>query len=188
MKILDRVDKEFVMAVSIFSICVCLLGILILIGTLSHRKVNDMSAAYLTDLKDNNTSYEVYAKVLNEYVNLREDPNTDYDPMGSVKKGEIYQVVEIIEKDNDRWYRVLDKNNNMGYLSYHNGKYLEIFFEKDLELDSFRLNPKKPVVEELTTTTTTKGTTIKTKKTKSTTLSKATETTTTTTKANLTQN
>ncbi len=187
MRLLEKYDKEFLLAIGILLVCLLLLAIVIIIAIIVNNRANSMSANYLNDINDNKTEYKVYVKVLNEYINLRNSTNTDGDPIGKVYKDDIYLVLEIEEVNRDRWYKVQDKNKEVGYLAYIDGKYLDAFFSKNSELSTFELYPKKPIVEEYTTTTTTTGTTGKTKKTKSTTFSKATETTITTT-TNLTEN
>ena len=190
MKLLEKFDKEFLVAISILVICTISLFALVVIFVMYFDK-DPMSASNLTDIKYAKEGYNVYAIVITDYINLREDPNTDYDPIGIVHKDEVYQVIDIINIDKQfKWYKVKDSEGNTGYLSYSRGKYLDIKYgkEEEITLSTFTTYETKPKVEQLvkTTTTTTTTTTKKTKKGNTSTFSKATAGTTTTT--NLTDN
>lgn len=194
MKLLEKFDKEFLMAIGILLGCSIILVGITIIFIVSNNYHNSMSANYLDSLEDNDTNYSVFAQVLNDYVYLREEPNMNKDPLGVVNKNDIYLVIEIINNKENRWYKVQDSKGRMGYLSYAKGKYLDIFFgnKEEITLSSFARYTTTTTTMRTTTetTTTTTTTTFKTKKTKSTTLSKATAeptSTTTTTSVNLTE-
>ena len=189
MKLLEKFDKEFIIAITILVICTISLFTLVILFVMYFDK-DPMSASNLNDIKYAKEGYNVYVKVITDYINLREEPNTDYDPIGIVHKNEVYQVIDIINIDKQfKWYKVKDRNEKTGYLSYSRGKYLNVVYgkEEDYTIDEFTLYDTKPIVEELKTTTTTTTTTKKTKKGSTTTLSKATADTTKTTTTNLTE-
>ena len=189
MKLLEKFDKEFIIAITILVICTISLFTLVVLFVMYFDK-DPMSASNLNDIKYAKEGYNVYVTVVTDYINLRSNPNTDYDPIGIVHKNEVYQVIDIVNIDKQfKWYKVKDKENNTGYLSYSRGKYLNVVYGKDNDytLDTFSLYDTKPIIEQIVTTTTTTQTTKKTKKGSTTTLSKATADTTTTTTTNLTE-
>ena len=73
MRLLEKYDKEFLIAIGILLVCLLLLAIVIIIAIIVNNRANSMSANYLNDLKDNKTDYKVYVKVLNEYINWFEE-------------------------------------------------------------------------------------------------------------------
>ena len=61
------------------------------------------------------------ATVSSDYINVRINPDSYSKKIDTVKKGETYEVLEIIKKDYYRWYLIKTKNNIEGYIANPHG-------------------------------------------------------------------
>ena len=73
-----------------------------------------------------------YIEVTNNYINVRDEATTLSDRLGKIKKGEVYKVLDLVNKKKDKecfWYHVELKDNKKGYVcdpkgDNNRGKYL----------------------------------------------------------------
>ena len=73
-----------------------------------------------------------YIEVANDYINVRDEATTLSDRLGKIKKGEVYKVLDLVNKKKDKecyWYHIELKNKKLGYVcnpkgETNHGKYL----------------------------------------------------------------
>ena len=73
-----------------------------------------------------------YIEVANDYINVRDEATTLSDRLGKIKKGEVYKVLDLVNKKKDKecyWYHIELKDNKQGYVcnpkgDNNRGKYL----------------------------------------------------------------
>ncbi len=62
------------------------------------------------------TTGDFQIKVVNEYINVRSDTNTESKILGEVSKGDIFNVLDIIGGENYIWYQI-DYKGQVGYIA-----------------------------------------------------------------------
>ena len=73
-----------------------------------------------------------YIEVSNDYINVRDEATTLSDRLGKIKKGEVYKVLDFVNKKKDKecyWYQIEFKKNKKGFVcnpkgDNNRGKYL----------------------------------------------------------------
>lgn len=61
-----------------------------------------------------NSDFQI--EIINDYINIRKDANTDSDILGEVNKGDVYNVLDIIGGTNYIWYKI-DYKGKIGYIA-----------------------------------------------------------------------
>lgn len=60
-----------------------------------------------------------HIEVTNAYINVREDPTSLSDRIAKVKQGEVYKVLDLVNKKKEKecyWYKIELKNKKEGYV------------------------------------------------------------------------
>lgn len=82
-----------------------------------------------------NSDFQI--KIINNYINIRSDSNVESKVIGSVNKGDIYNVLDITGKENHIWYKI-DYKGKIGYIaSPRTEPYIKELFSDKLVVNVF---------------------------------------------------
>ena len=116
--------KKIILIIILSLITLGLTGILILKNTNNEKEEKVVQ----TNERDK-TKEQV--EITNEYINIREENDSQSDAVGKVYKGEIYTVLEKVEDDYYVWCKIETTNGINGYIAV---KYLEESYVDFLEI------------------------------------------------------
>lgn len=141
----SKIKNSKVEVVGYFVLMALLLGMLIFttIKFTDKNIINDVPVDKLTSITQVKEDKILYVRVINDFINVRKEPRTSTSKVGKVIKDDIYQVIDIKSGSAYKWYKVIDKNSNMGYIANPRSKeqYLILFYldkNKTQELSSFQ--------------------------------------------------
>lgn len=88
-----------------------------------------------------NSDFQI--KIINDYINIRSSSNIEGEVLGTVNKGDIYNVLDISSTENHIWYNIEYKGKN-GYIASPKDKpYIEELFTDKLVVNIFCTNDNK---------------------------------------------
>lgn len=110
-------------------IFVILLGIISSLIFMNENNKANIPLDEIININQVTSGNIMYAKITNDFINLRSEPDTDSDKIGKVIKNEEYEVVEVKVGNVYKWYKIKDKNNKEGYIANpkYQDKYIELF-------------------------------------------------------------
>ena len=85
-----------------------------------------------------NSDFQI--KIINEYINIRSSSNIEGEVLGTVNKGDIYNVLDISSTENHIWYKI-DYKGKKGYIASPKDKpYIEELYKDKLVVNVFCTN------------------------------------------------
>jgi hypothetical protein len=85
-----------------------------------------------------NSDFQI--KIINDYINIRSSSNIEGEVLGTVNKGDIYNVLDISSTENHIWYKI-DYKGKKGYIASPKDKpYIEELYKDKLVVNVFCTN------------------------------------------------
>ena len=104
----------------------------ICIAVILFKNDNDI---YKETIIQANSDFQI--KIINNYINIRSDSNIESKVIGSVNKGDIYNVLDITGRENHIWYKI-DYKGKIGYIaSPRTEPYIKELFSDKLVVNVF---------------------------------------------------
>lgn len=116
-----------------------LIGItlLIIIIILSILLINNYKEKkYIDNQTNQRDSSLAQIEIITDYINIRENKNTNSTIIGKVYKGEIYTIISEDKESSYNWYEIQTNNNLKGFIA---GKNNDVNYVKILEIDNNNL-------------------------------------------------
>lgn len=82
-----------------------------------------------------NSDFQI--KVINDYINIRSSSNIESEVLGSVNKGDIYNVLDISNTENHIWYKINYKGETGYIASPKDDPYIKELFSSKLVVNIF---------------------------------------------------
>lgn len=82
-----------------------------------------------------NSDFQI--KVINDYINIRSSSNIEGEVLGTVNKGDIYNVLDISSTENHIWYKINYKGKNGYIASPKQEPYIKELFSDKLVVNIF---------------------------------------------------
>mgnify|MGYP003305323855 CR=1 FL=1 len=115
----------------IFTVCVLVIELISLV-IIFNKNNNDI---YIETIIQANSDFQI--KVINDYINIRESSNIEGEVLGTVNKGDIYNVLDISSTDNHIWYKINYKGKKGYIASPKNNPYIKELFTDKLVVNIF---------------------------------------------------
>jgi len=114
----------------IILIVVLLIITLVLTGLLISKNTNNENNKKIVQTNERDETKE-QIEIINEYINIRKENDSQSEAIGKVYKGEIYTVLEKVEDEYYVWCRIETTDGINGYIAV---KYLEETYANFLEI------------------------------------------------------
>lgn len=127
-------NKEIKLGIGVAILCVILFVLLIGIGSLNkdvgHAKENDSTeedtqkgtevlgteyeSSEITDIEEDSAEIQEYVSFaiadVTNYVNVRQEPNTDSAILGKIYDGAVAQIMTTVGEGDDMWFQIISGN------------------------------------------------------------------------------
>lgn len=115
--------KKIILIIILLILTLLLIGLLVL----KNGDINNSEKIVQTNERDE-TKEQV--EIVNDYINIREENDSQSKLLGEVHKGEIYTILDKKEDDYYTWCQIETSNGIKGYIAV---KYLEDIYVNFLD-------------------------------------------------------
>ena len=123
--------KSFSKSKQIITVCILILELISLIVIITKNN-NDI---YKETIIQANSDFQI--KIINDYINIRTSSNVKGEVLGTVNKGDIYNVLDISSTDNHIWYKINYKGEKGYIASPKDDPYIKELFTDKLVVNIF---------------------------------------------------
>ena len=127
-----RVKKSRVFLVIIFIVIIGIAGYIFYQKKNEEKRIAEIKKGW-------------YIEVVNDYINVRDEANSTSVRISKVKKGEVYKVLDLVNKKKEKecyWYHIELKNGETGYVCNPKGDNAKIKYLNDFNDPNDLYTPK----------------------------------------------